>query len=464
MQNRTLTIMISALFAGLLPGSSVANPALLVEIGHSLNPPRIDGEISDWQDQHWISLAPGPQVGPDAPWWGLRDDGPSEGTPHIAGTNLDLSVSFALQWDEEWIYLAARVTDNTHDVSGGESHQWWLKDSVSLFLDLALDGDGSAWAPGDHAFSFVADPSYPSDGCWWRHGEERGRREVAAPPQTRRAVRLEKSGYVIEAAVPMSVLRRFTPDWHPPFENRTVGFMLLVADPDGGPEPFGGQVTYGGDSDHDAGWAKLRLRPVGGAAEPRLLAATIRKPPPPEDRESEARLRADQRRMLAFFLGAADSLQDGGKEAQLQMAGEYFATYLQEHPSERSARALGMAFSLWGNAGALEPVRAALPQISGQENVWHLILPGLRQAYYLGGHSGEVPQVLADLESRVTPLQSRSALLCDMASGWLAAGRAEDARKAYEQIIVWGASLWHIEESMRGINTILAMQGSTDSE
>ena len=464
MKIRTLTTVISALLAGLLPASSVANPALLVEIGHTLEPPRIDGEISDWQKQRWIALAPGPQAGLDAPGWGLRDDGPSEGPSHVAGTHLDLSVSYALQWNEEWIYLAARVTDNTHDVSGGESHQWWLKDSVSLFLDVVLDGDGFAWAPGDHAFSFVADPSDRADGCWWRHGEEGGRREVAAPPQTRRAVRLEKSGYVLEAAVPMAALSRFTPDWHPPFENRTVGFMLLVADPDGGPEPFGGQMTYGGNSDHDAGWAKLRLRPAGGTAEPRILAATIREPRPPEDDEFENKLKTDQRRVLASFVGAADSMLGDGKAVQLQMADEYFAIYLQEHPSRRSARALGMALSLWGNAGALEPVRAALPQISGQENVWHLVLPGLRQAYYLAGHSSEVPQVLADLESRVTPLQSRSALLCDLAVGWLAAGRTEDARQAFEQIIDWGASLWHIEESMRGINTILALQGSTPSE
>ena len=49
----------------------------------------------------------------------LADDGATEpwGT---AGAAADLSGSFAFQWDEDWLYLAAQVTDNVHDVSGGE--------------------------------------------------------------------------------------------------------------------------------------------------------------------------------------------------------------------------------------------------------------------------------------------------------------------------------------------------------
>ena len=96
----------------------------------------------------------------------LWHDGAAE-PPGTAGTARDLSGRFSLRWDEGWIYLAASVSDNVHDVAGGDDQDWYFKDSVSLFLDVPNDGDGSDWIAGDHA-SFVADPSYPAHGKWWR--------------------------------------------------------------------------------------------------------------------------------------------------------------------------------------------------------------------------------------------------------------------------------------------------------
>jgi hypothetical protein len=48
----------------------------------------------------------------------LQYHGPTE-PAGTAETSADLSGFFALQWDDGWIYLAAQVTDNAHDVSGG---------------------------------------------------------------------------------------------------------------------------------------------------------------------------------------------------------------------------------------------------------------------------------------------------------------------------------------------------------
>ena len=63
----------------------------------------------------------------------LRDDGPTEPTG-TAGTAADLSGTFALQWDEKWIYLAAQVTDNVHDIQKGSPREWYFRDAVNLFL------------------------------------------------------------------------------------------------------------------------------------------------------------------------------------------------------------------------------------------------------------------------------------------------------------------------------------------
>ena len=240
-------------------GNLHANPNLFVEIGRVETPPVIDGRLDDWAQVQWIPFAPGAPHMSSGESNQLRDDGLTESTG-TAGTDADVSGSFALQWDEERIYLAAQVTDNVHDVIGGTAEQWYLKDSVSLFLDIPLDGDGVFFYTGDHAFSFVADPTHPEYSKWWRRGSAKGPQEVPAPPKTRMAVQITEDGYDLEAIIPMGVLTQLTPDWHPPFEGRTVGFMLLVADPDGGNDPFGGQLIYGGDGDNDAFWASLRLR------------------------------------------------------------------------------------------------------------------------------------------------------------------------------------------------------------
>ena len=180
------------------------------------------------------------------------------GTPGTAGTAADLSGRFSIRWDDDWIYLAADVTDNVHDVSGGTSLTWYLKDAIALYLDVPDDGDGGEWILGDHAFAFVADPSGPGDGRWWRRGEAEGSEESQAPPETRMGVVLTETGYRIEAAIPMGPLTERTPEWRPPFAGRSAGFFLLAADPDGGAEEVI-QILYGGDDDNDANWATLRF-------------------------------------------------------------------------------------------------------------------------------------------------------------------------------------------------------------
>ena len=250
---------------------------LVVEAERVLSPLSVDGKLEDWRHARRVAFAPGAPHLTTAPGYRLRDDGATE-PAGTSGNSRDLSGHFSIRWDEEAIYLASWVHDNVHDVQGTDSEKWWHKDSVSLYLDVPRDGDGNAWISGDHAFTFVADPARPHDVVWWRHGNARGHQEVAAPSTVRMAVELTDDGYTLEAAIPMAVLEGLTPDWRRPFEECVVGFMVIVADPDGGPDPFGGELIYGGDNDDDGEWAGLRLVSPGTATAPRFEVAVVGDP------------------------------------------------------------------------------------------------------------------------------------------------------------------------------------------
>ncbi len=148
---------------------------------------------------------------------------------------------------------------------------WYYKDAVALFLDLAGGERDGRLDAGEHAFAFVADPGYPSWGKWWRHGTaSAGNVESPAPPETRLAVRIvDDTGYDLEAAIPMSALSEHTQGWTPPFPGRTVRFMVYITDPDGGPEPWGGALTYAGAGGHDGEpWGRLRFSAASTVGAP----------------------------------------------------------------------------------------------------------------------------------------------------------------------------------------------------
>ena len=420
----------------LLPASSRANPHLRVDVPRALESVEIDALFSEWDSAPWHYLAPGaPYVSTEANSQ-LQDDGPIE-PPDTPLTAADLSGRFSLQWNPDGLYLAARITDNIHDTSGAEPWQWYVKDAVTLFLDVPFDGDGPAWITGDHAFSFVADPALPPGGRWWRHGDGQGHREMPPPDSVTLAVRLTEKGYDLEAAVPLELLTDLTPAWHPPLLDRTVGFALIVTDPDGGPRPFGGQLIYGGESDDDGRWSQLRFCAADSVLPPRIVIS-------PEEAAFEAKLQVDRQRVSPLFMSSTDSTG-----LQLRLASEYFQIYLEDKPSKRATRSLSMAITLWGNAAATDSIRASLQWISNEEDVWDVVVPGLRQAFYLDGRLQEAIALLDERERRVIPLKSRSALLFALAEYWRGAGEQRKARQAFARIALWRASPWHVQQSVR---------------
>ena len=243
-----------------------AGPALVLQMPKAESAPVIDADLDDWAAADWRLFAPEAPHCLDL----MEDDGTEP--PGTARTAADLSGHFALAWDDGWIYLAARVTDNVHDVGDNEPGFWWRNDSISLFLDVPLDRDGMPFRLGDHVFSFVADPTIPEYGKWWRHGSSEGLQEVPAPPETQLAVRLTATGYVLEAAIPLDSLVVITPEFSPPFAGRSVGFMFLATDADNNLAQIS-QINYGGDDNSDAKWSRLYFAPpLKTTTDPVLLS------------------------------------------------------------------------------------------------------------------------------------------------------------------------------------------------
>ena len=173
-------------------------------------PLNIDGDLEDWEHVEWHIVAEGAPFVNGNEFNILRDDGNSE-PAGTALTHADLSAIFAIQYDNEFLYFAAKVKDNVRDLNVNSGENWWfLKDAVSLFLDVPRDKDGAAWESGDHSFSFNADDNV---GNWWRHGDDTGHRELPMHSSVRSVVNQGTAGdYQIEAAIPMQLLSKYT-DW-----------------------------------------------------------------------------------------------------------------------------------------------------------------------------------------------------------------------------------------------------------
>jgi hypothetical protein len=416
----------------LLAGRLLAHPELVIDCERATEPPVIDGDLTDWADVVWLSFGPG-EDRPDVQMSWLRDDGATE-PAGTALTDRDLAGQVGLRWDDEFLYLAAKVRDNVVDVDGSTAQAWYHRDGVTMFFDVPRDGDGPGWVSGDHCLNFSADPCHPPHGRWWRRGTPRGHLESPAPGEVIHEVVLTGDGYRLEARVPLALLAAFTPGFRPPFQGREVGFLFIVTDPDGGDDPFGGQLLFGGGGDDDAAWARLRFVDPGQARAPRLQ-------PSPEWEAFRARLDIDLKLVGPLFAGGGDSAR--ADSVQSVMAEWYFEQYLAHRPSRLATKAVWMACTLWGNAGDVTHLRAAVAAIGADEDVWEEMVPGLRKAYVRQDGFSELMTVLEELSARVLPLKSRSVLLYTLAEHWVGLSQDHRARPVLEKIVRWRASPWY---------------------
>jgi len=169
------------------------------------------------------------------------------------GGETDLDATVALLWNDDYLFVAAEVTDDVHDVGDIVPGQWWWDDGISFFFNLSADMEGDGWLDGDNAFTFLFTGEQTENAVWWRQGHNGGAKEMPAGPGVDRVVVMNEGGYVLEAAIPMTQLS----------ENieyqfgKTVGFTILLADPDNDCQESPCQLMWVGSGDEQSGWGKL---------------------------------------------------------------------------------------------------------------------------------------------------------------------------------------------------------------
>lgn len=168
-------------------------------------PPVIDGDLSEWTQPEQANVRVGmvdTVVGQSA-------------SPE------DISAVVLSYWTGEWLYFAARITD---DVIVRDSAQIWEDDAIELALDAAYDR-----VPGgtdDNQFTVA------SDGALTNFG-------YASVPGAQVAVRRHGTGYDVELALPLNVL-----GIGQLAEGQTLGFTIGLIDDDDGGNRSGPNDTY----------------------------------------------------------------------------------------------------------------------------------------------------------------------------------------------------------------------------
>lgn len=233
------------------------------------DPVTIDGDLSEWADIPGVKMAEEKfffvgQGMSSAKWKGLRD----------------LSATFKLQWDSEYLYIGVEVTDDVvtepHGalVAGDESGSW-DDDGIEIMLDT--DGCGMPrYYVGDplhHEMHFVYSASHPFvfDNFWIRQasastpmfklpdgseeplaypGEAMKKNDITSsfsePPfDGKFAFRRTDVGYNFEVRMklPGATMKAINEGGH------LIGFDITVNDNDEGKGPLKQQLHWSGVSD-----------------------------------------------------------------------------------------------------------------------------------------------------------------------------------------------------------------------
>ncbi len=159
----------------------------------------IDGDLSDWE--------------------GIPVNEGEFGYAQVNEPASDVSGSWQAAWDEQYLYVGVRVTD---DVLSNEAANIWDDDSVEIFVDG--DRDGQAGYDGnDHQYTIDLTNRIAEQGI------------ISGTTGVEHAVVSGSNGYVVEAAIPWGNLGQSNAP-----VNQMIGFDLGINDDDDG----GGRDDY----------------------------------------------------------------------------------------------------------------------------------------------------------------------------------------------------------------------------
>lgn len=184
-----------------------------------------DGELTEWSLTSAAVMDDEAQVVRDKGQWTGKDD---------------ISASVYMMWDEENLYLAAQVRDDTPFMYR-EGFPPDLADALVLFLntDPSADPERSEYLPGDFRLTMVIDDYYFNTGIDRDMLSDNGGFETVGDEGDEQvlegyecAVKETEGGYVFEAKLP---LKNFSSDSIPvlvPVEQMTVGVEFSMFDLD----------------------------------------------------------------------------------------------------------------------------------------------------------------------------------------------------------------------------------------
>ena len=214
-----------------------------IQCGRSDTAIKVDGNLGEWNVENWVGISS------SRAWHGNPDN------------DEDISVQFAMMWDEVRLYIAVRATD---DVVMNEVPVPRLpeQDGVEIHLNVLDDyglpkeggmGDGlpmPVYGPDDFQFVFGARGRIcRPDGPWgntlaitWVEGSQAASQE-------------RPGGYDLEIAIPWSGV------FLKPVPGYTIGFTMSVNDCDHKGGKYEVQATYRGRQvcNNTEGWARVRL-------------------------------------------------------------------------------------------------------------------------------------------------------------------------------------------------------------
>lgn len=154
------------------------------KIHYSRRPLKIDGNLKKWEKVRGLTLK--------------SDKNLESGQ---VSDDQDLSAHAYFQWDKQYLYFAIQVKDNDVECMrmGKDIYQ---SDSVELFIDPAMDG--LIWGnSADYQLGFSPTGPYEMPQVWaWFQNEKPSVEDV------KYATKVEKDGYIIEAAISWKFLLR----------------------------------------------------------------------------------------------------------------------------------------------------------------------------------------------------------------------------------------------------------------
>jgi len=148
----------------------------------------------------------------------------------------DCSAAVYTLWDNKYLYLLVKVTDNAY-VNGLAGNSMWNGDCIEVGFSM----------PGDKWVKYLFAKTPKGDECFLRP-------ECTRAKSVNYAIKLAETGYVLEARFPFGSdeIRGFTPR-----EGLEIGFNLAIDDADNLVRDK--QITWQGDVNRSHEYGKLRF-------------------------------------------------------------------------------------------------------------------------------------------------------------------------------------------------------------